>query len=155
MAKNYQSCAYEWYLWIIKGSWISVHRYFLKVLIMVTEQLYWRNVLSVCFRSLGMFIAFMKMCSEEHTLHLYCISLMKTLCIIIFPNLHNRYRGLFLTYLRPIFILYRKEPIRLECKLIDWFSWKETIGIKWVKWKQSFRCSSSDFFPQMKSITFY
>ena len=92
---------------------------------MITEEYwrndYWRNVLCGCFLSLGMFIAFMKMCVERYTLHLYRTSLMKTLCIITFPNLLNRHRGLLLTYLRPISTLYRNEPIRLECKLIGFY----------------------------------
>ena len=62
------------------SSWIFFQRYFLSILIMVTEQLYWRKVLCGCFRLiwLWLLIAIMKKCVERCTLQLYRTSLKET-----------------------------------------------------------------------------
>ena len=53
------------------------HRYFLTILIMVTEQLYWRKIICdcICFMWLLAVIVIMKRCTEWCTLLLYCTSL--------------------------------------------------------------------------------
>ena len=55
------------------GSWIFLHRDFLTILIMVTEQLHWRNVLCGCFRLiwLWLIIAIMKRYAERCAMQLY------------------------------------------------------------------------------------
>ena len=51
----------------VSSSWILLHGYFLTMLIMVTEQLYWRKILCGCFRFiwLRLLIAIMKRCVER------------------------------------------------------------------------------------------
>ena len=59
------------------SSWVFLHRYFLTILIMVTEQLYWRKILDGCFRSLWLWllVAIMNRCAEWCALQLYRTSL--------------------------------------------------------------------------------
>ena len=62
---------------VLSSSWIFLRRQFLTILIMVTEQLYWRKVLCGCFRLiwLWLLIAIMKRCAERCALQLNCTSL--------------------------------------------------------------------------------
>ena len=77
----YSLCAYRWESTEapinVFSSWILFNRYFLTILIMVTEQLYWRKILCGCFRSLGLWLllAIMKRCAERCALQLYRTSL--------------------------------------------------------------------------------
>ena len=58
------------------SSWIFLHKYFLTILIMVNEQLYWRKIICGCFRiCLWLLISIMKRCAERCALHLYHTSL--------------------------------------------------------------------------------
>ena len=59
------------------SSWIFLHRYFLTMLIMVTEQLYWKKSICGCFRFILLWLlkAIMKRCVERCALQLYCNSL--------------------------------------------------------------------------------
>ena len=59
------------------SSWIFLHRYFLTILIMITEQLYWKKILCDCFCSLWLqlLIAIMKKRAERCALQLYRTSL--------------------------------------------------------------------------------
>ena len=58
------------------SSWIFLHRSFLTILIIVTEQLYWRKILSGCFHFiwLWLLITIMKRCGSRCTLQLNHIS---------------------------------------------------------------------------------
>ena len=58
-------------------SWIFLHRSFLTILIMVTEHLYWKNILCgcFCFIWLCLLIAIMKRWAERCALQLYRNSL--------------------------------------------------------------------------------
>ena len=58
------------------------HRYFLMILILLTEQLYWRKIFCGCFRFIWqwLLIAIIKSCAERSTLQLYRISLILPWC---------------------------------------------------------------------------
>ena len=61
------------------SSWIFLHICFLTILIMVTEQLYWRKFFCGCSRFMWLWplISIMKRCAERCALHLYHTSLKK------------------------------------------------------------------------------
>ena len=58
------------------------HRYFLMILILLTEQLYWRKIFCGCFRFIWqwLLIAIIKSCAERSALQLYRISLILPWC---------------------------------------------------------------------------
>ena len=60
-----------------QSSWIFLHMYFLTILIMITEQPYWRKVLCGCFHlvCLWLLIPIMKRRAERCALQLYHTSL--------------------------------------------------------------------------------
>ena len=61
----------------VLSSWIFLHRYFLTILIMVREQLYWRKVLCGCFCIIWLWlpIAIVKRCAERCEMQLHRTSL--------------------------------------------------------------------------------
>ena len=77
-------CAWSWELSedLIKlfSSWILLYRYFLTILIMVTEQLYRRKILRGCFRFIWLllFASIMKRCAEWCALQLCHTSLINS-----------------------------------------------------------------------------
>ena len=61
----------------VSSKWIFTNRYFLMILIMVTEQIYWGKIPYGCFRFiwLWLLISIMKSCTERCALQLYHSSL--------------------------------------------------------------------------------
>ena len=70
------------------SSWIFLQRYFLTILIIFTEQLYWRKILYDCFRFIWLWlrIAIMKSCTERCAMQLY-----RTFLSLLSPDVLKRW----------------------------------------------------------------
>ena len=81
------------------SSWILLHRYYLTILIMVTEQFYWRKILCGCFRFiwLWLLIAIMNRCAERMSclstfilFQLQCWIILRVSTNFLFRNFHAK-----------------------------------------------------------------
>ena len=100
---------------LVFSSWIVLHIYFKRILIMVTKQLFWRKIRCDCFCSLWLWLllAIIKRCTERCELQLICTSLDDNWPEIIFLMNHFIFSHILrkLTYSQYFFVSCFQESL--------------------------------------------
>ena len=111
------------------SSWIFLHRYFLTISVMVTEQLHWRKILCGCFCFMWqwLLIAIMKRYAERCALQLYRTFLKETWnsCFCVTPIDHRLMFVLWKYYIALsqkksfcVFMLRRRKLLKIAAFVI-------------------------------------